>query len=228
MTPAALPSFADDPPSPARALVERQLGLLTRLADIGMEIAEAAGRRAVAALDEGKPDDARDATLAYDRAARAVRLTIALQARLLGDLPDLEKAEARARSEKTNDRVNRIHRIVERALEADPEGGWDWRRSAALRERLRDRDDYGALLKLSLGEAVARICKDLGLSPDWSGLLVEGWADVGADEKSPSSSGVAQRRPEDPAADTPTLRRCPSEGGAAGSSGLRPSAFARG
>src|SRR4051794_18794903 len=78
--------------APARALIERQLATLTRLAEIGMEIAEAAGRQAAAAQsDAGEAALPGDPGLTYSRAARAVRLTIALQSRLAKDLAALDR-----------------------------------------------------------------------------------------------------------------------------------------
>jgi hypothetical protein len=83
-----------DPSAAGRALVERQLGVLTELAEIGMEIARGAGRCAVESLEGDAAATGPDPTLAYSRAARAVRMTIALQARLLKALPELDRAEA--------------------------------------------------------------------------------------------------------------------------------------
>ena len=173
-----------DHPAPARALIERQLGLLTELADIGMEIARAAGRQAVAAL-EGEAEPAKvDPGLTYTRAARAVRMTIALQARLLKELPALDRADAAVRREQTHARKLQIHRLVKQVIEAEPEDEIE-ALSGGLWERLHDADEYGDLIRRPVGEVVASICKDLGLSPDWGGLGEELWA------ASPLSEGAA-------------------------------------
>ena len=153
--------------------------MLTRLVEIGMEIAEAAGRRAVAALEGEAPPatTAGDPALAYARAARAVRMTIALQARLLKDLPALDRADAVVRSEAAHARRRRIHRLVEQAIAA---GGEDADEIEQLSddawERLRDADEYAALMTCPLAEAAARIAKDLGLSPDGCAWAMEPWA----------------------------------------------------
>src|SRR5687767_8630850 len=92
------PSPAAAPATDARALIERQLAMLTRLAEIGMEIAEACGREAVAAPGAGEgaaqtPERLRDPGLAFARVARAVRMTIALQSRLAKDLAALDRTD---------------------------------------------------------------------------------------------------------------------------------------
>ncbi|HTK35028.1 MAG TPA: hypothetical protein VL358_07035 [Caulobacteraceae bacterium] len=177
----------------ARALVERQLGLLTRLAEVGLEIAEAAGRRALASPEGGAEGLAHpDPGLTYARVARAVRLTVALQARLAKDLLALDRADALARSAEAGARRARIHRMVERAIAAEHEDEDEIEQlSSDAWERLTDEDADGALIRRPLGEVVARICRDLGLVPDgraWAG-------DDGALEIRAGESGMAARAP---------------------------------
>ena len=94
----AAPDAAPADPSPAarraaaRALIDGELEVLTELTGIGMEIARAAGRAAVAGLD-GAPGAGADPGLTYTRAARTVRMCIALQSRLLNDLEALDRGE---------------------------------------------------------------------------------------------------------------------------------------
>jgi hypothetical protein len=152
---------------PARALIARQLEVLTRLTDIGMGIAEDAGRRSSALADGGAAGaNAPDPALAYARAARAVRMTIALQSRLLKDLADLDRAETQAHASLARLRRNRVHRAVERAVEAacDDEDEAE-RLSSDAWECLADTDDAD-ITGRSFDEVVAMICQDLGLSPD--------------------------------------------------------------
>lgn len=169
---ATAPSPADREAA-ARARIERQMARLERLADIGMEIAEAAGRRA-AALAGGADADGADPGLSFSRAARAVRLTLMLQSRLAEALAALDRGEALARVSAAARRRNAIRRHIEDAAEAegcDPDeverlGSEAW-------ERLID-DGDDAILDLPMDEAVARICRDLGLPP---GLYAEDFAD---------------------------------------------------
>ena len=151
-----------------RALIERQIAMLTRLAEIGMEIAEAAGRQAAGSAAEaadGPPLG--DPGLAYARAARAVRMTLFLQSRLAKDLADLDKAEVQARAERTSARRARLHRLVEQAIEAERRDEDEIEHlSSDAWERLRDADDEAELVgSAPFAEVVARICQDLQLSP---------------------------------------------------------------
>ena len=172
-----------DPPAPARALVEAQVAALARLAEMGMQIAEAATRAAVAGL-EGEADarDHRDPTLAFTRAARAVRMCFALQTRLLNELPALERAEEKVRYDLRHARKKQIVRLLEQVAET-AHGDEIERISDEAWERLGDADEYGEVMNLPLGEAVARICKDLDVTPDW-GLWGGGEISAGAEELS--------------------------------------------
>ncbi|MGZ3401320.1 MAG: hypothetical protein ACXU8W_19260, partial [Caulobacteraceae bacterium] len=77
-----------DVPAPAdlpedRARLDRQLARLDRLADLGLEIAEGL---AAQAKGTGPRVAEGDVALAYDRVARAVRMAVMLQSRLMQDL----------------------------------------------------------------------------------------------------------------------------------------------
>ena len=106
-------------------------------------------------------------SLADARAARAVRMCIALQSRRLGELPALERAERMAGLERRGARKRQIVHLVrtvaesEHADEIEQISGEAW-------ERLNDTDEYSAVMNGSLREAVARICDDLDVTPDWS------------------------------------------------------------
>ena len=131
------PPAAIDPPAAAqsdtaRGLVERQVAALDRLAEMGMRIAEAATNRAVAGL-EGETDkgDRRDPTLAYGRAARAVRMCFALQTRLMDALSALDRAEDHVHRDLRQRAGNRLSAWSNRS--ARPSTGTRSRRSPARR-----------------------------------------------------------------------------------------------
>jgi hypothetical protein len=174
---------SDPPPAPARALVERQLSLLTRLADIGMEIAEACGREAKAAPSAG---EAHAIGLVFARVARAVRMTIALQSRLAKDLAALDRAETHAEAARKSKRRMRLSLVVEEAaraaVAAQRQAGRQYRDEDAAEdeieqlsseayERLTDAED-GEFTGCAVHEVAAGIVKDLGLSPDWTARLL--------------------------------------------------------
>ncbi|MGZ5983599.1 MAG: hypothetical protein ACXWK7_01570 [Caulobacteraceae bacterium] len=180
----ALPSTAED--DPRRARIERQLEVLSELTDIGLEVARALERQA---KDSGPNDDVQSLSRAYARTARAVRLTIMLQSKLIEALQRIDiRAEVLAVSEAARDAARRcdpeyvhkarVENIVERVAREACDGDEDRldRLMTEACERLDDRDIYGAVLDRPVGELVALICRDLGLSPDWGRLAEEAWA----------------------------------------------------
>jgi hypothetical protein len=164
----------------ARALIQRQLARLERLSEIAMEMAEAVGRQARARA-QGEPGDEPagpaeadlgEAVRVFDRVARAVRLTVALQSRLVEALQALDQDRKRQARER---RVE-VKRIVGRVIdEAYDRQGVTWRSTRHVHERL-DRDDIYDLLDRPVSEVIALICNDLNLSPDWPRLAREAWA----------------------------------------------------
>jgi hypothetical protein len=184
--PAATTTPADDP----RALIVRQLQVLGELAELGLELARAIARPAIAetAPPEAPPESPAapqavkgDVCLAFARAARAVRLTIALQSRLIADLRALDEVLERHRKAgpiiATTERKQCVRRIVQRVIDAEIGDADEYHRLAAeARERLESDEIYGDVLTRPVGELVAMICRDLGLSPDWPGLAQEAWA----------------------------------------------------
>ena len=193
---AAPTHFASDPAAPpasatapARALIEGQVAMLTRLAEIGMEVAEACGRdaRNAAAADT----DARPIGLVFARVARAVRMTIALQSRLMKDLAALDRADTNAERAQRDRRRMRLARLAEEAARASVDarreaGRQFWADDEAMEdeveqlsceayERLTDAED-GDLRGLSFNAAVAAIAADLGLAPDWTARFLTAMA----------------------------------------------------
>jgi hypothetical protein len=181
------PQIASKAAERARALCEQQLQTLTRLAEIGLELAAETARRAQA---EVLAADARaaDFGLVYARIARAVRMTLALQSRVMKDLLALDEAEtqagaaaaearAGAQRDRAQARKDRVDNIVRRVIEAQHDDDETVERlTSDVWERLSDDDVYGDLSDWPIGEIVVRICEDLGLSPDWSAWAKEAWA----------------------------------------------------
>jgi hypothetical protein len=171
------------------AAAERQRRRLDELAEIGMDVARAVARQANAEA----PAPVAELSLAYARVSRAVRLTLMLQSRLLeaGARAETEAAERAFRSTPEYARKARVERIVERlAVDEHPD---DEDRIDALiaeaGERLDDEDLYGDLMDRPMREIVARLCRDLGLDPDWTALAQEPWASE--DSTSPIAEAMA-------------------------------------
>jgi hypothetical protein len=98
---------------------ERRLRIVQELAEIGMDLARALRTRALAA--KADPAAAVDLGLSFSRVARAVRQTVALEARLDQDrqAAAAERAERRARDAREHGykRKARIRGLVERAID---------------------------------------------------------------------------------------------------------------
>jgi hypothetical protein len=126
--------------------------------------------------------------MAYARTARAVRMTVLLQAKLMREMEAAEglgetsgEANRRraARQDAEQARKAAVARIVRRVAEGrcdDPETLDAYAEEAC--GRLDDEDLYGDVLLRPMGELVARICRDLDLDPDWSRLAQEAWAEA--------------------------------------------------
>ena len=214
----------------ARALLERRLERLDRLADLGLELAEELVRQAKGEtdIDVAKGDIA----LAYSRVARAVRQSVALQAKLIEDFqkPAREETQTTANDDDgyrelniswlppQTDRKNPVRNILGRvvARETDaPEAIERFRREA--NEWLLDETLAGDLDR-PLSEIVADICRDLGLSPDWTMLAQEAWA----------REEIQSGRPGEPLRELPRSRgscREATEGALAGCDGMPPPPF---
>ena len=179
----------------ADAWRERQLAILSELAEAGLEIALALKTRIVetAALapDPASASACADLARAFDRASRAVRMSIALRDRLVKDAaPGRQAARAAADNART-ERAGRVRRIVGRITQ----GVWKDSLMCELldkqvRERLFDPDISGELLDRPIGALVAQICADLGLGPDWRALAEEAWAQAEITER-PTGSPYA-------------------------------------
>jgi hypothetical protein len=178
------PSGADSDP----ARTERQLWMLDRLAEAGLDIVEAIRRQATEAADHqagppaNSPTFTGDLALAYARASRAVRMSIALQSKLMAQrrqqtVDDATAARVAAVRDRPARRA-RIERIVERlareAHEDDDEAVEQCLAEAA--ERLEDVDVFGDILDRPVSEAIALICRELGLEPNWPQLAEQAWA----------------------------------------------------
>lgn len=175
----AIPDAPTDAPTdaPVDARTARHLRMLERLSEIGMELAEAIGREALAEPGEGEVRrSAGDRGPVFARVARAVRQTVALEARLANDaqtrearLGQAERADRQAETRRARARREaEVRDIVQTVIEAETSDCVHSSFRGALDARLDREDDDSDLADLPLGEAVARVCRDLGLDPDWS------------------------------------------------------------
>ena len=150
----------------ARPLVERQLQMLGRLAEVGLEIAvgleaQAKGGQAVV---QG------DIAMAYARVARAVRQTVMLQSRLIEDLRAHETGVAGRKAAARAGAAGLIREVIDHKGASDKE-----RLRAEAAERLRQ-EAFSDFLARPFAEAVTEIVRGLGLTPDWLALAQDCWA----------------------------------------------------
>jgi hypothetical protein len=160
-------------------MLQRQLEILGELAEDGLLMAKAIQRQVVRQADAAPAEEApaprADLVRAYAQAARAVRLALMQQAKLIQDMKAADKQDLAA-PKGLHARKLRVLRIVKRAAQAvqgDEEAVERLVREAA--ERLDREDVCAGLLSQPTGEVVAHICRALGLSPDWPDLALEAW-----------------------------------------------------
>ena len=152
---------------------EERLRILRDLAELGLRLA----RRLVS--DNGRYSDAPGASgasaKAFARVSRAVRLTLNLEARMDDELAALRAGPVtvapvaepgRNPSAGRRDQIReRVRDVIDRELAADHEAMETF---ADFNERLFDSERYDAFLDLPFEDAIAAICKDLGLPSDWT------------------------------------------------------------
>jgi hypothetical protein len=148
---------------------ERQIAVLGEIAEIGLSIA-----REIEAQLTAREMAPEKAAIAYGRVARAVRLTIALQSRLVAEARDLAPGALHEQRQARRAQVNRIvRRVVGEGTRDVDICVYRW---GQARERLEHDDIYGDLLSRPASEIVAAVCQDLGVAPDWARLAKEAWA----------------------------------------------------
>ena len=202
----------------ASSRIARQLAMLQELAEIGMDLARAVRREALAEPKDGDQAPARSAAdydLALSRIARAVRQTLALETRLAADHQADQEAgrhivrESARRLQTQLHRAQRRAQVREIAAEAIDAGIADDCRLevlAEMDERLERYDDETRddLERKPIGALVAEICRALGVDVDWSLWEHEEWACLEAVTKAPGSPYVHHRLAPQPPPDLAT------------------------
>jgi hypothetical protein len=227
-----------------------KLPMLRELAELGMDMARDVRARAVAepkpepapdrpATADGrinepaKADGETDSLArAFARLSRSVRMTLALHTKLIEDYrrSDEERAAERtrraaaARDAHRDTQMDKVTRVAEATIDAETGEDWNEREDLhdKLSECLKDFDDYADLGNRSIGEIIARICRDLGLKPDWRRWVDASWA----------KQEIAEKPPGSPYAVWPPTRATPARKAASAPkpapSGVRPAAASTG
>jgi len=190
---------------PRIARAERWLCMLGWLADLGVWMARALAHQAAPGMNEPKWSGpwvafpARvDPSVVYERVSRAVRLALALRMKIKTEIaalragklpswaapaPEVEWEPARLSDKYKDDGCeadDTEHEASERAeapesAEAPERPERPENLEGDLHERLRESDRFYKLLHGPLKDAVAAICADLGLKPDWSQWTEDGF-----------------------------------------------------
>ncbi|MDB5429413.1 MAG: hypothetical protein JWP35_529, partial [Caulobacter sp.] len=159
LAPTPPPVPAASGPDAAAAWRDRQLAILSELAEAGLEVALALKARIVeTAAAEPDANSARacaDLARAFDRASRAVRMSIALRERVLKEAAAGGQAARSAGDDARTQRAGRVRRIVGRIAKVRCTDRF--RREALdsqASERLYDRDITGDLEGRPIGALV--------------------------------------------------------------------------
>jgi hypothetical protein len=142
----------------ARALHERQIAISGELAEDGLEITKHLKAEILAA----PADEATQATvMAYGRAARSVRLSLMLQARLIGDLEARDGGRAGVTGDGPRDPLYRIERIIIDPADRETEGAETSERLTGEGCERLDREDFRRF-----GEPAGFICQGPDVKDD--------------------------------------------------------------
>jgi hypothetical protein len=188
---------ADAAPDPAVLRAERRLAVLAELVEIGMELARTLkpGLADTSAEDDGAGRaKLRDPADAFAPLSRAIRLTLALEAKTDAELSDLKAGIVRVSEERrtraaerrqaaaakdAEGRFDRVRELVVEAAEAEIGDLKTFNQFVeALDERLEEDEAYADIDRRPLRETVESLCRDLKLSPDWSRWTGDGWIDA--------------------------------------------------
>jgi hypothetical protein len=179
----ASPTPPDDAPHWARSLYERQIAMAGQLAEAGLAMALTVKDQTETLTREVgvEPGVLEGMSRAYARMARAARLSLMLQDRLIKDLIAFDRKVAHDaawdHSVRLSDRKDLAGQVIARVVTRQHDDSETVERLIEeTAERLDSEDLYGAVLSRPVSELVAMICRDLGLNPDWPGLACEAWA----------------------------------------------------
>ncbi|MGL4964764.1 MAG: hypothetical protein ACRC67_26295 [Inquilinus sp.] len=174
-----------------RGLALQQIQMLTRLAEIAMQLAEGEGTRAVAAqaraaqpkADEASVQAARaeaqEAGRAFSRFSNSVQRSLAQRTRAAGDLCARDKADRKARRARQRNHVtDALHALIWDAGQPTRDLDEADHHTNNLHERLdqlyRDEDDR--IEDRPVGSVITGLACGLGLSDEWRRRAAD-WSD---------------------------------------------------
>ncbi len=168
---------------------ERDVRMLERMAEIGMELLEAIAQNAKTCLEAATADrvaPAQDPTAPYVKIAQSMRRTLALKARL-GEGLSTRRTGLVVKRAAYHDAFNitRFEDMEEAVTDTfcdalgedlpDLESDEGKALLIDLKERLSDSDEFSDFLDRPVGETVAKLCAAMGLDPTLCILDGETW-----------------------------------------------------
>jgi hypothetical protein len=207
---------AEPPRDPFLDREEARIWKLSRLSDLAMKVAEEIGARILGEAPAAVEPvfGTTDLGLAFTRAARAVRQTVAMETkydearraretrtlaeeatRLAEVATERERREAYAQRRAEMHKKNIVEQAVTRVIETEDDPSDIEYLLVDLVERLAQLDDDPDLLDLPIGTLAVRFCRQMGLEPDPSLWEEEPWA-VREIETKAAGSPFAEWPPE--------------------------------
>jgi len=167
----------------AEPVTAEDIERLLRLAALGMELAEEAAAESRA---KNTPDPAERAQNRrdYDRFTRGVRMALDLKAKLLFQHNAWVARQAKAAAEETKQGAERERRtrqrdetleVAKEVIQATQPEHEILKQPGGLGRWYDERDRERPLAGRSLGAAIAGLCKEFGLAPDWRRWEGKGW-----------------------------------------------------
>jgi hypothetical protein len=178
-------------------MAERQGRVLAELAELGLDLARDLKARALAA---GRREDAEGLALAFHRVSRSVRLTLALESRLVRERQEAAKVRRAEVARAVQARKAQVQATLARQVYGERESDEAERLLDELDERLEEAVLYETFAEGPVEACIARIRADLGLAAnDQTSLL-------------PSREKVAPKGPDEGAHGASTARAPPRTG----------------
>jgi hypothetical protein len=149
-------------------MTERQGRVLADLAELGLELARDLKARALAA---GTREDAEGLALAFHRMSRSVRLTLALESRLVRERHEAVKVRRGEVARAVQARKAQVQAALARQVYDERESDEAERLLDELDERLEEAGLYEAFAEGPVEACIARLRADLGLAANDQSLL---------------------------------------------------------
>jgi hypothetical protein len=178
-----------DVQSHCRSLALQQIGMLTRIAEIGMRLVEAEGAKAIAQAERPEaqqPEAPRvdapaavDHGLAFGRHARTVQRALALRSRAAADLCARDKADRKARRARQRDHVTgALEALIWNPAQSTRKLDEADHYTNNLHERLDElyRDEEDRIEDRPVGSVIMGLACGLGLSDEWRRRAAD-WSD---------------------------------------------------